>query len=114
MTPSTLNNPDDAVAARTFCGSKRPPAMLTLGLQYAAIPENVRASSPRSKNSGGEIALSRPVVRLTWDTATRSEDSGYGSGRRRTALTMVNIALFAPMPRPRITSTATVKSGVFR
>ena len=39
-------------------------------------------------------------------------DSGNGSGLRRTALTMLKMAVFAPMPRVRMPSAASVNAGV--
>src|SRR5258708_27875829 len=40
--------------------------------------------------------------------------SGYGSGRRRTALTMLKIAVFAPIPRASVTIATAAKPGFLR
>src|SRR5436309_7553356 len=43
-----------------------------------------------------------------------SPASGNGSGRRTTALTMLNTIAFAPMPRPRMAAAVRAKTGVRR
>jgi len=40
--------------------------------------------------------------------------SGYGSGRSKTALTMLKIAVFAPMPSASVKIAITLKPGCFR
>src|SRR5215211_1106390 len=40
--------------------------------------------------------------------------SGYGSGRRRTALTMLKMAVFAPIPRASVTIATAAKPGFLR
>src|SRR5437762_3959341 len=40
--------------------------------------------------------------------------SGYGSGRSKTALTMLKIAVFAPMPSASVRIAITLKLGCFR
>src|SRR3954447_12800347 len=45
---------------------------------------------------------------------TTARESGNGSGRSRTALTTLKMAVFAPMPRVSTASAETVKPGLFR
>jgi hypothetical protein len=47
-------------------------------------------------------------------TRTSPSGSSTGSGRRRNALTALNIALFAPMPRASVTTATAVNPGVFQ
>jgi hypothetical protein len=48
---------------------------------------------------------------LTSRTATRRSASGYGRGFRRTPLTMLKIAVLAPMPIVIVTTVMTVNIG---
>ena len=51
---------------------------------------------------------------LRWRIATSRSASGYGRGLSSTSLTMVKIAVFAPMPIASVASTAVVTPGVRR
>ena len=51
---------------------------------------------------------------LVSSTRTSLDASGYGSGRSRTASTMLKIAVLAPIPSARMPMTAAVKPGLLR
>src|ERR1041384_5498304 len=56
------------------------------------------------------LAASPESRRSSWRRARRS-GSSHGIGRRRTDRTMLNIALFAPMPMARIAIALRAKAG---
>jgi hypothetical protein len=68
--------------------------------------------------------VTQPVIELAGDSSkgrppgvlvkirTRRSDSSKGRGRRRTAFTMLKIAVFAPMPSASTLTTATANDGV--
>ena len=50
----------------------------------------------------------------TWKTRTIRSGSSYGTGLRSTALTMLKMAVLAPMPSPSTATTARANEGVRR
>ncbi len=56
-------------------------------------------SARKSKNVGYDRSVGCGVPRMSRDwTETSRSDSGYGSGRRMTALTTLKTVVFPPMP----------------
>ena len=63
------------------------------------------------KFAGEPVPSSCFVWRLLWFASTSSSARGNGSGRSRTASTMLKIAVFAPMPIAIVSTAMTVKPG---
>ena len=76
--------------------------------------ERARAGAAiRRSSRGWTLTVPSAPSACSRRTTSRSEP-GYGSGRRRTALTKVKIVVFAPMPRASDRIATAVKPGLFR
>jgi hypothetical protein len=111
-TPSVGRRFAVARAPRTTSGSPSP-ERLNRVLVSAASPSNDRTPARQSRKSGSE-AVSRPIATCRPQTITRRSGSGYGSGRSSTPLTMLKMAVVAPMPIASVATTAMVNPGLRR
>src|SRR6478672_2636643 len=94
--------------AHNFSGLLVP---VRFGVQYSAAPicEKAWLWLRQSMKLAGATGL-RPLLRIT----TRRLSSLYGSGRSNTALTTLNMAVFAPIPRARVMTATAVNPGFLR
>src|SRR5690348_16415956 len=80
----------------------------------AAMPENDRFRSFRMVKYGSESEpLSLGSFAGRAETSTRRSGSAYGGGRSSSEFATVNMAVFAPMPRPRMAIATNVKPRFF-
>ncbi len=78
--------------------------------EYSAIPPRVLAAVRKSSISGTENAMfSPPGVRADWRRYISRSPSRCGSGLSSTPRITEKMAVLAPMPSPRVSTTAAVK-----
>jgi hypothetical protein len=77
------------------------------------IPDSVRDDDRQSSKSASETPDCRPRASRVSSTTSCSE-LGNGKLRRRTALTIVKTALFAPIPRASTTAAMAVNQRSLR
>jgi hypothetical protein len=78
--------------------------------EYSAIPPRVLEEFRKSSISGTEKAMSSPPGPLTdWRRYIRRPPSRWGRGLSSTPRTTLKMAVLAPMPSPRVRTTAAVK-----
>ncbi len=79
------------------------------------MPSNDRAFARTKPKSGAENSnFGTGAVGTFSYIATSAPGSWYGSARSRTPLTIVNTAVFAPMPTASASTATIVKAGLRR
>jgi hypothetical protein len=112
-TPSSGKNSLVTFSTPTSSGSSPPPVRLARVDAIAAIRSNVRVRSvQRTKFAGLTVLVRFPVRGSVSQTTTRRSGAGYGNRSRSAALTIVKIAVLAPMPSARAITAIAVKAGV--
>src|SRR5438270_13541266 len=100
--PDTRSGPRPSTLLR-LNDSRRPTASDSKTLLWAF----------QSRKLGHEIEISGWPIFDSWRVTMRCA-SGYGSGRSKTALTMLKIAVFAPMPSASVRTATRVNPGDLR
>ena len=92
------------------------PVKLTCSSRYAATPPSVLLSSAYRKWSASDTGSSSSCARpgAAWRRITSRSESGIGSGRSSTALTMAKMATLAPTPTASVSSERSVNPGFAR
>src|SRR5581483_2520723 len=90
------------------------PVKIECSVRKAAIRSKTRCRSRQSRKSGGVTnSVTLPILGLDSQITARRSESAYGRGRNNTPLTMLNIALFAPIARVRASAATSVGPGAF-
>src|SRR3954451_16817682 len=113
--PTTLKNSGPTTPIRR--ASALPPLVsVNWRNEYAAIPSNDWLSRCQSRKFAGDnekVAIPGNVdCGGIWNGRTSRSGSLNGSGRSSTALTMLKMAVLAPMPSARTAATANAYDGV--
>jgi hypothetical protein len=109
-TRSTLKS--DALTSATGRRVGSPsPVRIMRPAETAATLSRVVAIFVTSVKFGPDITARRPS--LVWYTPTSRSGCGYGSGRSRTPLTTLKMAVLAPMPSARVIAATAVNPGDF-
>ncbi len=90
-----------------------PPRMVVSVARYAANDSKLRLCSRQSRKLGQATDMGLPDV-LRSRTQTMSPGSSYGSGSRSTLSTTEKIAVFAPIPSPKVITATSANSGALR
>ncbi len=111
-TPSTSKNVEEVAAPRSRSGSPLERATLNVPDRYAAIDSIVVDRRCQSAKVAGATAPRVRSRRSTSFKSTMRSASRNGSPCSITPLTMLNMAVLAPMPTASVKMTMKVKPGV--
>src|SRR6266566_2894320 len=89
--------------------------MLITQVRAVAISSNTVFSRRQSSNLGYAVHMpQRLAFGFVDHICTSRSESGYGRGRSSTAFTTLNTAVFAPIPRARVSTAVVVNPGLLR